>query len=233
MRVLDLFSGTGGWSEAFLDRGHHVIRLDNNPKFRTVPHTLITDVLNYDFSNFKVDVILASPPCEKFSVSRIRDNWIGSKTTPLVPRHEASAQALFLLETTLRIVYATKPKYWWLENPMGAMRRMDCLQDVPRTTVTLCKYGKHYRKPTDLWGEWPDTWLPEPPCTGHPRHGALTLISKGGKKYVLDAEGRPCHESASRGSKTGVQGLKDATERGKIPYALSTEVCIACESAGL
>lgn len=34
MRVLDLFSGLGGWSAAFRDRGHEVITLDIEPKFK-------------------------------------------------------------------------------------------------------------------------------------------------------------------------------------------------------
>ena len=33
MKVLDLFSGLGGFSQAFKDRGHKVTTLDNNPEF--------------------------------------------------------------------------------------------------------------------------------------------------------------------------------------------------------
>lgn len=33
MKVLDLFSGLGGWSAAFKDRGHNVLTVDIEPKF--------------------------------------------------------------------------------------------------------------------------------------------------------------------------------------------------------
>jgi len=36
MRVLDLFSGLGGWSQAFKDRGHEVVTVDIAPKFAPI-----------------------------------------------------------------------------------------------------------------------------------------------------------------------------------------------------
>ena len=37
MRVLDLFSGMGGFSEAFLLAGDEVVRVENNPLLSEVP----------------------------------------------------------------------------------------------------------------------------------------------------------------------------------------------------
>jgi hypothetical protein len=37
--VLDLFSGLGGASEAFLSSGHDVVRIENNPLLSEVPNT--------------------------------------------------------------------------------------------------------------------------------------------------------------------------------------------------
>lgn len=34
MKVLDLFSGLGGWSAAFKDRGHTVFTVDVHPDFK-------------------------------------------------------------------------------------------------------------------------------------------------------------------------------------------------------
>ena len=39
MRVLDLFSGFGGWSEAFKTAGHEILRIENNPLLKDVPRT--------------------------------------------------------------------------------------------------------------------------------------------------------------------------------------------------
>lgn len=233
MKVLDLFSGTGGWSQAFLDHGHEVLRIDNDPQFTDVPNTVIEDITACLYLPDYYDVILASPPCQKFSVARISTNWSGDKNTPLTPKTQGAKQAMQLVDTTLTTIQSLRPKYWWMENPTGAMRRLSIMQGWPRHQVTFCKYGKHYRKPTDLWGVWPDTWNPPLPCTGHPRNGTAMLLSRGGMRFVLDADGRPCREAASRGSKTGIQGLKNAVERGAIPYMLSLEVMRACQEAGL
>jgi hypothetical protein len=41
---IDLCSGLGGLSEAFVREGWTVMRLDNNPRFAEVPHTVIADI---------------------------------------------------------------------------------------------------------------------------------------------------------------------------------------------
>lgn len=228
MKVLDLFSGLGGWTEAFVDRGHEVTRVDHEKKFSSIPHTIVTDVRMWEPEQ-SYDVVLASPPCEAFSVARISRNWIGSKTEPLVPRTKKAVEGMKLVLRTLQLLDEISPTYWWMENPSGAMKRLEMLEGITSTTITHCKYGKHYQKRTDLWGEWPDTWRPIPSCTGHPRHGTVKMPN--GMEFVLDADGKPCHELSRRGMKTGVQGLKDSATRALIPYPLSLSVCLALEEA--
>ena len=41
MKVLDLCSGLGGFSEAFVAAGHEVLRIEHNPLLADVPHTKI------------------------------------------------------------------------------------------------------------------------------------------------------------------------------------------------
>ena len=41
MKMLDLFSGLGGASEAMLANGWEVLRIENNPELALVPNTKI------------------------------------------------------------------------------------------------------------------------------------------------------------------------------------------------
>ena len=78
-RVLDLFGGLGGFSEAFVRAGDEVLRVENNPLLSEVPHTTIQDVLEvrdrltlYHAQGSPIreyDVLLAAPPCREFSLA--------------------------------------------------------------------------------------------------------------------------------------------------------------------
>ena len=78
MKILDLFSGLGGFSESFLVAGDEVVRVENNPLLSEVPNTTIQDVreMRDRLVRFKeeghpirkVDVVIASPPCHEFSM---------------------------------------------------------------------------------------------------------------------------------------------------------------------
>lgn len=242
MRVLDLFSGTGGWSQAFLDRGHQVVRIDNDEQFENVPDTHIADVLDSGIQFVKdgFDVVLASPPCQAFSLAaagahmravtdcricgvtmhRVKEQWLGhgvGKDHPpyageirLEPKSDFGKLSVQLVERTGDIIAAVNPKAWWMENPNGGMIHF-VPPSVPRVQVTYCQYGETRMKLTNLWGNWPSTWTPRMRCRN----------------------GDPCHEKSPRGARTGTQGLANARVRAIVPYELSMEVCLACEAAGL
>lgn len=229
MRVIDLYSGVGGWSEAFLQRGHEVLRIDNDVRFTDVPNTFIQDVTEYGPIDPNYwDVVLASPPCQGFSVASLGKMW--DKGPPLRPKHPTALAGVILLRKTLRLIADLNPTYWWLENPRGMMRRMPELEENPAIShvqVSYCQYGESRQKMTDLWGVWPTTWTCRPWCRAEPRlHG----YSSDGL-MVVGPDGQVCHEAASRGSRTGTQGIKDVALRSAIPFELSEEVCLACESA--
>ena len=72
---LDLFSGLGGASEAFVNDFDNwsVLRIDNNPLLGGVPYTIIDDVTKVAksvriYHKAKIDCIWASPPCRDFSL---------------------------------------------------------------------------------------------------------------------------------------------------------------------
>ncbi len=109
-------------------------------------------------------------------------------------------------EHVLALIRELKPKYWFIENPRGGMRKMTWMQGLPRYTVTYCQYGDNRMKPTDIW-------------TNHPAPRFRPMCKNGD----------PCHESAPRGSKTGTQGLKGSKERSIIPPALCEHIACICE----
>lgn len=211
MRVLDLFAGLKGWSDPFKERGHEVFTVELNPAQEP---DLVADVskLTLDDLPWLPDIILASPPCQRFSVATIGRNWNAEDKSPKTPE---AAEAIELVAATLRFIENVRSAggghYWLMENPRAMLRKMSLMAPYPRTTVTYCQYGERTMKPTDLWGYWPAGFQPRA-CQG---------------RYAPD----DCHERAPRGSKTGVQGIKGAAARGKIPRQLALEVCIAAEDA--
>ena len=48
MKMLDLFSGLGGASEAFLQNGWEIKRIENNMLLKGVPNTTIMDVVQFE-----------------------------------------------------------------------------------------------------------------------------------------------------------------------------------------
>lgn len=233
LKVLDLCSGLGGFSQAFLDRGHDVLRIDNNPVFKNgkkhkykkynidnkiisedgfwiiepVPNTIILDLMQVDMMKLfgEYDVILASPPCQTFSVASISTHWTGGSRA-YQPKTEQCKKMIELVKKCKEIIHHLEPKLFFIENPRGVLRKLDILKEFPIKTITYCQYGENRMKPTDIWTN-SEVWQPKPMCKN----------------------GDPCHESAPRGAKTGTQGLKNAALRAKVPYDLSLEICLACE----
>lgn len=206
LRVLDLCSGLGGWGEAFLAAGHSVVTLDNNPKFKP---TILRDILTvHDLREIeqdrKYDVVVASPPCECFSVASLGHHWTGGKEA-YIP---ATKQTMLNLRIAWQVFYLIakyNPKVWVIENPQGVLKK---LSPIPHTcTVWYCRFGETRAKPTNLWTNILTDWTP----------------------YECH-NGNPDHEAAPRGAKTGTQGIRGAALRGKIPYGLSDFVRQQAES---
>ena len=126
------------------------------------------------------------------------------------PKTEAAIKGLKILDKTLEIIKVVNPKYWYIENPRGMMRKMDQMKGLNRTTIWYCKYGDSRAKPTDIWSNNianlfnQNGWLPRAECHN-------------GNKNCH-------HEPAPRGSRTGTQGLKNNHERSKIPEKLCAEI---------
>jgi len=203
LRVLDLFSGLNGWGDPFRARGHEVIGIDLAPR---CPATIHADLLTFDLDTlpWRPDVILASPPCEGFSVMNIGRNWHHDGR----PKTDTARLGLQLVERTLAIVAELDPRFWVMENPRDKLRALSVTAELERRTVTYCHYGEERMKPTDLWSDrWPPSLDLAPPCKN----------------------GDPCHVRAPRGSTTGTQGYGDYWQKGVIPRPLSTAFAQAIE----
>lgn len=219
MRVLDLFAGMGGWSQAFRDRGHDVFRVEIESRYKP---TLVTDVLNlsvvdggladegYPVDHEPFDLVLASPPCEKFSIAGHGAQWEPTETG-FIPRSRDAVHAHHLTMHTLYLIHALQPKAAIMENPEGLMKKV--LPIKPQVCVWYCRYGDTSAKPTSLWlfGAARQFYF-EPECSN--------------KRDQFD---RCPHERAVRGSKTGTQGKNGYHERSVVPYGLSESICVQME----
>lgn len=140
--LLDLCAGLGGFSQAFKERvDWQVVTVDFNPKFNT---TMILDLIDVvespdkypEFWNLKPDVILASPPCERFSLA--------ANSFP----KQGIYQGMRVAGACLEIIARMNPKGYILENPKARLR---WFLGVPNKTVNLSHLGYRTVKPTDFW----------------------------------------------------------------------------------
>lgn len=210
MKVLELFAGTRSISKCFEAKGHDVFCIEWNKDFENID--LYADINNITANDIlkkfgKPDVIWASPDCTTYSIAAIshhrKKNLESGNLDPV------SDYAKFCDRTNkhvLDLIQELKPKYYFIENPRGGLRKMDFMKGLYRYTVTYCQYGDTRMKPTDIW-------------TNHPNPRFKPVCKNGDS----------CHEKAPRGSKTGTQGLKNNVIRSKIPEQLCNHIVEICE----
>jgi hypothetical protein len=214
MKVVDLFCGMKGWSEPFRERGHEVWTTDINPRFEP---SLAIDILDLSADTIRdaigqPDIILASPPCESFSVAGLSHHWaVGG-----IPISDAALHSVEMVQTAVRLVAELAPRAAIFENPMGMLRKLDIIPIEP-TLIWYCHYGETRAKPTDLWGlPFPRAFTPRPVC-----------------HYRRKGHTPPCcctdHDAAPRGARTGTQGINTYEAKSLIPRELALDVCLAME----
>ena len=214
MKVLELFAGTRSIGKAFEKKGHKVYSVEWDKNFENID--LYEDINNVTVKDvIKLcggvpDVIWASPDCTTYSIAAISHHRKKNEETNNLDA--VSEYAKFCDKTNkhvLDLIQELKPKYYFLENPRGGMRKMDFMKGLYRYTVTYCQYGDNRMKPTDIW-------------TNHPNPQFKPVCKNGDN----------CHEAAPRGSKTGTQGLKGSKERSVIPELLCEHIVDICEKGG-
>jgi site-specific DNA-cytosine methylase len=153
------------------------------------------------------DFVHMSPDCTSYSVAAIFHHRKQNKDTGELVAITDYAKFCDKTNTYIidLIVNQLKPKFYTIENPRAAMRKMSFVKDLPRYTTTYCQWGDTRMKPTDIWTNIPN---PNFPCCRN---------------------GDKCHESAPRGSQTGTQGIKGSKDRSRIPDALCEYIVELCE----
>lgn len=209
MKILELFSGTECLSNAFRARGHEAFTVDWSLKFPSSMHIdigeLTAEMVLEKFG--RPDVIWCGFDCTTFSIAAISHHRTKNPVTgSLDPKSDYAKKCDEVNKHCLKLIEELKPMCYFIENPMGGMRKMDYMQPIPRYLITYCQYGFNYRKATDIFTNHPDPHF-RPPCKN----------------------GDPCHEKAPRGSKTGLQGIKDKALRSAYPQQLCEHIVDICE----
>ena len=209
MKILELFAGSRSFSKVAEELGHQTYTTDIEP-FDKIDQ--VCDIFDFDVEKMikefgNPDIIWASPPCTYFSVASIGHHWHKDHT----PKTEEALTGIAIVRYTIHIINKLKPKYWYIENPRGKLRKlkvMNCnfnfeLETHLRHTIWYCQYGDDRAKPTDIWTD-DFKWIPRNPCFN-------------GNKNCH-------HQPAPRGSQTGTQGLNNAYEKSKVPSELCREI---------
>jgi hypothetical protein len=209
MKLLECFAGSRSCGNVADRLGWDVFSIDITP-FDKINLVADMEFITQADIPFVPDVFWASPVCTTYSIAAISHHRNGT-----VPVSEFAKKSDRVLNNTIKLindclVWNPNMKFF-IENPVGMMRKMPIMKQFDRTTVTYCKYGDTRMKPTDIWSNHIEkgflnvgAWRPLPKCYN------------GNKKCH--------HESAPRGSRTGTQGLKNDYERSKIPEQLIIDI---------
>lgn len=213
MKVLELFAGTRSIGKAFEAAGHEVFSIEWDTRHPNIDwYTDILEVSSLDIlERFgKPDIIWASPDCTSYSIAAISHHRTKEESGNLAPKSEHARKSDRLNVHVHQLIRELDPTYYFIENPVGGMKKMDFMKGLPIYTVWYCQYGDTRAKPTNLWTNHPDPKF-KPVCrNGNP-----------------DCN----HIRARRGAKTGTQGLKGSVERSRIPEELCNHIVNISEMA--
>ena len=208
MKVLELFAGTRSIGKAFERHGHEVYSVEWSKDFENIDwYEDIGKITAQDIINRfgHPDVIWASPDCTSYSLAAISHHRRKELDGNLAPVTDYAKFCDEVNSHVIELIKELNPKYFFIENPRGGLCNMRFMQGIPKHLVTYCQYGYTYMKPTHIFTNYPN------PNFKHCKNGD------------------PCHESAPRGSRSGVQGVKGSAERSRIPDKLCEYVVELCE----
>lgn len=204
--ILELFSGTQSISKVFRANGWEAFTIEYDKHYEditswTVDISKIKGSAILERMNEPPTIIWASPPCTAFSVASIGYHWTGGEFA-YQPKTDYARFSQNLVMHTIDIIKELNPRYFFIENPRGMLRKMPFMRALPyRHTVTYCQYGASVMKPTDIWHNHPYPHF-KPTCNN----------------------GDPCHEASPRGTNQGVMKDRSAKRRAIIPEGLCEHI---------
>jgi len=199
--TLELFAGSRSFSKVAEQYGHETYCTDIED---FAGMNQVCDIFYFDVDKMLAeygipDIVWASPPCTYFSVASIGHHWHKDHT----PKTGKALYGMKIVEETNKLIDIIKPKYYFIENPRGKLRKLPIMdRHKYMKTVTYCSYGDSRMKPTDLWTNYDFTT----------------------RKMCFNGNRACHHEAAPRGSKTGTQGLENAYLRSVIPAELFVDI---------
>ena len=160
---------------------------------------------------FIPDVGVFMPPCTSYSIAAISHH----RSMPgYIPKSDFAKKSDRLLENTIKLIkdiLLVYPNFkFYIENPVGCMRKMEIMKQFDRATIYYCRYGDIRMKPTDIW-----------------TNNLKTMYNPNGwqpRKKCWNGNTKCHHEASPRGSRTGTQGLKNDYERSKNPVNLVLDI---------
>lgn len=210
MKVLELFAGKRCIGKAFEAKGHDVYSVEWDKKHDDINWYVDINEINAKdiLDRFgRPDVIWASPDCTTYSIAAISHHRQKEDNGNLKAKSDYAKFCDCVNVNVLNLIKELEPKFFFIENPRGGMRKMDFMKEIPhRYTITYCQYGDERMKPTDIF-------------TNHSNPNFKPMCKNGS----------PCHEAAPRGSKTGTQGRKGSVERSLIPKEFCDYIVELCE----
>jgi hypothetical protein len=209
--LVELFSGSSSVAKAIAralpaDWALEVHSVDIHPHYNP---TTRTDILTWDYEPVlerflapatKQDLIWvhASPPCTEYSKAKTT----GERDLPLADK--LVKRALHIIKFCKSLAPDRKRFFWTLENPVGLLRTrafMKGLNESRLHTTSYCKWGKPFRKDTDIWTNVPDPKLPV--C----RQGSYCKQKELLGRHGVTAQAGPSASSVGSGSGENVYPL--------------------------
>jgi site-specific DNA-cytosine methylase len=145
MRILDLCAGNKSVSNAMthIVGNTRVTTVDVDPRLNP---DICVDIRKWDYKAvFKpgdFDIVWASPPCTHYS----RAKTVGERD---FRTYDAIAKKCF------EVIEYLRPNCWFVENPGkgGLMDKRPFMKrfEKYKHECCYCKYGKPYKKPTNIW----------------------------------------------------------------------------------
>lgn len=200
---LELFAGFSSISKEFAKLGYDTFTIDWDKRFDVNMHADISKLQIEDLpEEFRhPDVVFCGTECTTYSVAAIsKHRRKNPETGNLDPISEKAKFADAMNRHVKELIKMMNPKVIIWENPVGALRKMDFMQDYIRNETTYCQWGFSYRKATDFFSNI-DLHL-KPPCKN----------------------GDPCHEKAPRGARSGLQAIKDPALKSVYPPLLCEHI---------